>query len=76
MIRSILLLSVFALTEGFQSSFVSVRNNGVVGAPKFARSSCSLSMSTIAVIGASGLTSRECVYQALERGCNVVGLTR
>lgn len=31
---------------------------------------------TIAVIGASGLTSQECVYQALENGDKVVGLTR
>lgn len=31
---------------------------------------------TIAVIGASGLTSQECIYQALENGDSVVGLTR
>mmetsp|Transcript_16134 Transcript_16134/g.21093 ORF Transcript_16134/g.21093 Transcript_16134/m.21093 type:complete len:275 (+) Transcript_16134:106-930(+) len=31
---------------------------------------------TIAVIGASGLTAQECVYQALANGDNVVGLTR
>mmetsp|Transcript_9071 Transcript_9071/g.13954 ORF Transcript_9071/g.13954 Transcript_9071/m.13954 type:complete len:277 (+) Transcript_9071:1-831(+) len=31
---------------------------------------------TIAVIGASGLTASECVYQALANGDNVVGLTR
>ena len=31
---------------------------------------------TIAVFGASGLTSSECVYQLLERGDKVVGLTR
>lgn len=33
-------------------------------------------MKTIAVFGASGLTASECVYQALENGDNVVGLTR
>jgi len=33
-------------------------------------------MKTIAVIGASGLTASECVYQALKAGDNVVGLTR
>eukprot|EP00586_Coscinodiscus_wailesii_P001059 CAMPEP_0172480910 /NCGR_PEP_ID=MMETSP1066-20121228/6440_1 /TAXON_ID=671091 /ORGANISM="Coscinodiscus wailesii, Strain CCMP2513" /LENGTH=242 /DNA_ID=CAMNT_0013242725 /DNA_START=211 /DNA_END=939 /DNA_ORIENTATION=+ len=33
-------------------------------------------MKTIAVIGASGLTASECVYQALQNGDNVVGLTR
>jgi len=31
---------------------------------------------TIAVIGASGLTSSECVYQALQNGDKVIGLTR
>jgi len=31
---------------------------------------------TIAVIGASGLTSAECVYQLLEAGDTVIGLTR
>lgn len=38
-------------------------------------SSC-LSMKNIAVIGASGLTAAECVYQALKNGDTVVGLTR
>ena len=33
-------------------------------------------MKTIAVIGASGLTSTECIYQALKDGNKVVGLTR
>jgi nucleoside-diphosphate-sugar epimerase len=33
-------------------------------------------MKTIAVFGASGLTASECVYQALENGDSVVGLTR
>ena len=31
---------------------------------------------TIAVIGASGLTASECVYQALKEGDTVIGLTR
>jgi len=35
-----------------------------------------LNMKTIAVFGASGLTASECVYQALENGDSVVGLTR
>ena len=39
-------------------------------------SSTTLSMKTIAVFGASGLTSSECVYQALKNGDKVVGLTR
>jgi len=33
-------------------------------------------MKTIAVFGASGLTSSECVYQALKNGDSVIGLTR
>jgi nucleoside-diphosphate-sugar epimerase len=33
-------------------------------------------MKTIAVVGASGLTASECVFQALQNGDNVVGLTR
>jgi len=40
------------------------------------RCSSSLFMKTIAVIGASGLTASECVYQALQNGDSVVGLTR
>ena len=40
------------------------------------KSSSSLCMSTIAVIGASGLTAQECVYQALKEGDSVIGLTR
>ena len=39
------------------------------------RASTSLD-ATIAVIGASGLTASECVYQALKEGDTVVGLTR
>lgn len=33
-------------------------------------------MKTIAVVGASGLTASECVYQILQNGDNCVGLTR
>jgi hypothetical protein len=40
------------------------------------RSESALCMATIAVFGASGLTASECVYQALQDGDNVVGLTR
>ena len=39
------------------------------------RTSTSLD-ATIAVIGASGLTAAECVYQALKEGDEVIGLTR
>jgi hypothetical protein len=40
------------------------------------RSNTQLDMANIAVFGASGLTASECVYQALENGDTVVGLTR
>lgn len=39
-------------------------------------SSTQLCMKTIAVFGASGLTGQECVYQALQNGDTVIGLTR
>lgn len=58
--------------NGFQSSFI--RGSG--GALPAVRSDTSLCMKTIAVIGASGLTSTECIYQALKDGHKVVGLTR
>ena len=38
--------------------------------------SSALCMKTIAVFGASGLTASECVYQALQNGDMVIGLTR
>lgn len=45
--------------------------------PTAASSRASTSLdATIAVIGASGLTASECVYQALQEGDTVVGLTR
>eukprot|EP00979_Chaetoceros_neogracilis_P019010 scaffold11600_cov256-Chaetoceros_neogracile.AAC.12 len=39
-------------------------------------SSSTLCMKTIAVFGASGLASSECVYQALKNGDTVIGLAR
>mmetsp|Transcript_20175 Transcript_20175/g.40152 ORF Transcript_20175/g.40152 Transcript_20175/m.40152 type:complete len:284 (+) Transcript_20175:153-1004(+) len=69
-------LSLFLLAvpaHGFSHPTVLQRS-----APRRAvtRSTSSLDMATIAVFGASGLTSSECVYQALERGDTVIGLTR
>lgn len=40
------------------------------------RNDSRLCMKTIAVFGASGLTASECVYQALQNGDSVIGLTR
>lgn len=59
------------VTAAFQSSFTP----GSKAVPSV-RSGSSLCMKTIAVIGASGLTSTECIYQALKDGHKVVGLTR
>lgn len=57
-------ISAFSLTgKGFSQRI-----------PQTSRST--LYMKTIAVFGASGLTSSECVYQALKNGDNVIGLTR
>jgi nucleoside-diphosphate-sugar epimerase len=44
--------------------------------PATPSSPTALCMKTIAVVGASGLTASECVFQALQNGDNVVGLTR
>ncbi|KAL3943835.1 MAG: hypothetical protein SGBAC_002086 [Bacillariaceae sp.] len=57
--------------NAFQSSFTP-GSSAVPGV----RSESSLCMATVAVIGASGLTSTECIYQALKEGHKVVGLTR
>ncbi|CAB9501698.1 Flavin reductase (NADPH) [Seminavis robusta] len=67
MFRVALLLTTLLSANAFQSALPTR-----VGSS----SSSSLCMSTIAVIGASGLTAQECVYRALEQGYDVVGLTR
>ena len=45
-------------------------------APSSGRTFTTALDATIAVIGASGLTASECVYQALKEGDTVIGLTR
>mmetsp|Transcript_23981 Transcript_23981/g.40744 ORF Transcript_23981/g.40744 Transcript_23981/m.40744 type:complete len:281 (-) Transcript_23981:550-1392(-) len=72
MVQSIgaVLLLLASPAVSFQSAFLGRQQ-------KQRRSNGSqLCMKTIAVIGASGLTASECVYQALNNGDNVVGLTR
>ena len=64
-IRSLL---TAAAVLGTTTAFVSPQQ-------RTASSSTSLD-ATIAVFGASGLTASECVYQALQDGDKVVGLTR
>ena len=64
------LLALVSTVSAFQSSFV---GRSAASVP---RSSSALCMKTIAVIGASGLTSTECIYQALKNGDKVIGLTR
>lgn len=58
------LLAVLATSSAFPTAFFRHRVN------------TQLDMANIAVFGASGLTAAECVYQALENGDTVVGLTR
>ena len=71
MLRSTTILLLFSTVSAFMSSFTR-GSHGLA-----ARMSQSmLCMKTIAVFGASGLTAAECVYQALENGDSVVGLTR
>ena len=68
------ILSVVCLANAvnaFQSSFTP-GSSAVPGV----RNGSSLCMKTVAVIGASGLTASECIYQALKDGHKVVGLTR
>ena len=59
-----------ALLVGSTSAFVSPRTS-TNNSP-----STSQLQATIAVFGASGLTSQECIYQALKDGDAVIGLTR
>mmetsp|Transcript_22511 Transcript_22511/g.31398 ORF Transcript_22511/g.31398 Transcript_22511/m.31398 type:complete len:277 (-) Transcript_22511:1351-2181(-) len=69
----IMRLAIVSLLLGSGSAFTASKPFIHRSAP--AHSSSALD-ATIAVIGASGLTASECVYQALENGDNVVGLTR
>ena len=64
--------------NAFQSSFINSagKNGNLVASSSIRKGKSNLCMSTIAVFGASGLTASECVYQALQDGDNVVGLTR
>lgn len=67
-----------AFTVPFDSSFVHSPVAGPVRAPvtRGSSSRSHLCMKTIAVIGASGLTASECVYQGLKEGDTIIGLTR
>lgn len=70
---TLLSFALFGFSDAFQSAFVP--RSGLQH-PARGQSSSALCMSTIAVFGASGLTASECVYQALQNGDEVVGLTR
>jgi len=72
LISPLLLLLSPTTTFAFTTSFI--RNSVAHRTP--VTSPTSLSMKTIAVFGASGLTASECVYQALQEGNSVIGLTR
>ena len=69
-----LLQTVGAFTSS-PSSFVP-GTGSFLSQTKSATTGTALCMKTIAVFGASGLTSSECIYQALKNGDKVVGLTR
>lgn len=66
-------LSIYSSTNAFKTSFL---GRSALGTQRKPGTSSQLCMKTIAVFGASGLTASECVYQALENGDSVVGLTR
>ena len=75
------LFSIAALTSlsavgAFRSSFTGAGRGSLVSDRCAAQSDTALCMKTIAVFGASGLTGAETVFQALNDGDNVVGLTR
>lgn len=87
MMRSFVVFALSAASSwtdvrAFTSSFVDrksfTRRGLFVERPRIVRSSSDsrLCMRTIAVVGASGLTASECVYQALKNGDSVIGLTR
>jgi len=74
-LSAVLLFAAVGATAAFaprHTSFV----GGSVAHRNSSPSTSALSMKTIAVIGASGLTASECVYQALQDGDTVIGLTR
>jgi len=71
-VLSVATLAGLSVVGAFRSSFLGAGR----GSFKCDRSETELCMKTIAVFGASGLTGAEAVYQALNEGDNVVGLTR
>ena len=68
--KFLVFLLAFPAVQAFRSSFGGTRLASTRA------SDSQLCMKTIAVVGASGLTASECVYQALQNGDKVVGLTR
>lgn len=78
MLRSLALFLLLSCSgEAFTSPFArGTRLAGSTTSNSQKSSNSALCMKTIAVFGASGLTASECVYQALENGDSVVGLTR
>lgn len=75
-IPSVLLLLPFASAFTSSASSFVPASSSLLHKKSVSTTSSSLCMKTIAVFGASGLTSSECVYQALKSGDKVVGLTR
>jgi len=71
-----LFLLLQAYTHAFKSAFTGYSASRALGLTVQRNVDSKLYMKTFAVFGASGLTASECVYQALENGDSVVGLTR
>mmetsp|Transcript_18043 Transcript_18043/g.41042 ORF Transcript_18043/g.41042 Transcript_18043/m.41042 type:complete len:234 (-) Transcript_18043:55-756(-) len=69
-------VDAFSQPSAFIQPTVFSRHVANTSSARHSSERCRLNMATIAVFGASGLTSSECVYQALERGDTVIGLTR
>lgn len=67
---------VAAFQSGFVRGSAPLARSAMPTVRSSSSSSTALCMKTIAVFGASGLTASECVYQALQDGDSVVGLTR
>lgn len=74
-ILSLVAIAGISIANAFSSSFTGAGRTSLMP-DNCCKSESALSMKTIAVFGASGLTGSEAVFQALNEGDNVVGLTR
>ena len=73
---SLVALAGISIADAFSSGFTGTGRSSLMSEKCVRTSESALSMKTIAVFGASGLTGSEAVFQALNEGDNVIGLTR